>query len=108
MFLPFPKKKRLRPQNGPRSSEPEKLLKIVNHVETKKLKEAMVGVQVEYVGGHQYPPRSLSLLGLSMIVILNSCSNNSHLVTLAFVTGLFIRNLIAEWSVCTKTLYHVI
>jgi hypothetical protein len=43
----FPKKCRLRPQNGSRSSGPEKLLKIVNCAETEKLKEAMVGVQVE-------------------------------------------------------------
>jgi hypothetical protein len=43
----FPKKCRLRPQNGSGSSGPEKLLKIVNYVETEKLKEAMVGVQVE-------------------------------------------------------------
>ena len=26
---------------------------------TEKLKELMVGVQIESVGGHQYPPRSL-------------------------------------------------
>jgi hypothetical protein len=43
----FPKKRRLRPQNGSESSGPEKLLKIVNCAETEKLKEAMVGVQVE-------------------------------------------------------------
>jgi hypothetical protein len=43
----FPKKHRLRPQNGSGSSGPEKLLKIVNCAETEKLKEAMVGVQVE-------------------------------------------------------------
>jgi hypothetical protein len=48
MLLPiFPKKRRLGPQNGSRSSGPEKLLKIVNCVETEKLKEEMVGVQVE-------------------------------------------------------------
>jgi hypothetical protein len=48
MFLPiFPKKCRLRPQNGSRSSGPEKLLKIVNCAETEKLKEEMVGFQVE-------------------------------------------------------------
>ena len=43
----FLKKRCLGPQNGSRSSGPKKLLKIVNCVETKKLKEAMVGVQVE-------------------------------------------------------------
>jgi hypothetical protein len=43
----FPKKHCLRPQNGFGSSGPEKLLKIVNCVETEKLKEEMVGVQVE-------------------------------------------------------------
>jgi hypothetical protein len=43
----FPKKHCLRPQNGSRSLGPKKLLKIVNCAETEKLKEAMVGVQVE-------------------------------------------------------------
>jgi hypothetical protein len=42
-----PKKCRLRPQNGSGGSGPEKLLKIGNCVETKKMKEEMVGVQVE-------------------------------------------------------------
>ena len=57
----MPKKCRLGPQNGFRSLGPEKIPKIVNCAtikETGKLKEAMVGVQVEYVGGHQYPPGS--------------------------------------------------
>ena len=56
----FPKKRRLGPQNGSGSSGPEKLLKIVSRAETYKLKELMVGVQMDSVGGHQYPPRSLS------------------------------------------------
>ena len=43
----YPKKRRLGPQNSSRSSGPEKLLKIVNCAKTKKLKEAIVGVQVE-------------------------------------------------------------
>jgi hypothetical protein len=43
----FPKKCRLRPQNSSGSSGPENLLKIVNYAENEKLKEAMVGVQVE-------------------------------------------------------------
>ena len=43
----FPKKRRLGPQNGFGSSGPEKLPKIVSCVETKKLKELMVGVQME-------------------------------------------------------------
>jgi hypothetical protein len=46
----MPKKRRLGPQNGSRSSGPEKLLKIVNCVtikETEKPKETMVWVQVE-------------------------------------------------------------
>ena len=46
----MPKKHRLGPQNNSGSSEPEKLLKIVNCAtikETEKLKETMVGVQVE-------------------------------------------------------------
>jgi hypothetical protein len=47
LLLVFPKKSFLRPQNGFESSGPEKLLKIVNCAETEKLKEAMVGVQVE-------------------------------------------------------------
>ena len=43
----MPKKRRLGPQNGSRSSGPEKLLKIVSCAETEKLKDAMVGPQVE-------------------------------------------------------------
>ena len=43
----MPKKRRLGPQNGSGSSGPEKLLKIVSYAETKKLKEKMVGAQVE-------------------------------------------------------------
>jgi len=57
----FPKKRHLGPQNGSRSLGLKKLLKIVNCAtikETEKLKEAMVGVQMELMGGHQYPPRS--------------------------------------------------
>jgi hypothetical protein len=53
------KKRCLGPQNASRSLGPEKLLKIVNCAtikETEKRKETMVWVQVEYVGGHQYPP----------------------------------------------------
>ena len=45
--LGFPKKHRLGPQNGSGSSGPKKLLKIVSFAETKKLKEPMVGVQME-------------------------------------------------------------
>jgi len=55
----FPKKRCLGLQNSSGSLGPKKLLKVVNYViikETKKLKEVMVGVQVELVGGHQYPP----------------------------------------------------
>ena len=58
----FPKKIRLGPQNGSRSLGLEKLLKIENCAiikETKKLKEALVGIQVELGGGHQYPLGSL-------------------------------------------------
>ena len=43
----IPKKRRLVPQNGSRSSGLEKLLKIVSYAETEKLKETMVGAQVE-------------------------------------------------------------
>jgi hypothetical protein len=46
----MPKKRRLGPQNGSRSSRPKKLPKIVNCAtikETEKMKEIMVGVQVE-------------------------------------------------------------
>ena len=43
----FLKKRCLGPQHGSRSSGPKKLLKIVNYAEIEKLKEAMVGVQVE-------------------------------------------------------------
>jgi len=62
----FPKKRRLGPQNGSESLGHEKLLKIVNCAtikETEKLKEAMVGVQVELASGHQYPFGSLMSLG---------------------------------------------
>ena len=44
------KKRRLGPQNGSRSLGPEKLTKIVNCAiikETEKIKETMVGTQVE-------------------------------------------------------------
>ena len=43
----IPKKRRLGPQNGSGSSGPKKLLKIVSCTETKKMKEEMVGPQVE-------------------------------------------------------------
>ena len=56
----MPKKRRLGPQNGSGILGPEKLLKIVSCAETEKMKETMVGPQVEYAGGHQYPPGSLS------------------------------------------------
>jgi len=59
MLLPiFPKNHRLGPQNGFGSSRPEKQLKIVNCAtikETEKMKEIMVGVQVDLASGHQYP-----------------------------------------------------
>ena len=45
--LRFPKKRRLGSQNGSGSSGLEKLLKIVSCAETEKLKETMVGPQVE-------------------------------------------------------------
>ena len=57
----MPKKHCLGPQNSSRSLGPEELLKIVNCAtikETEKLKETMVGVQVESACGHQYPPGS--------------------------------------------------
>ena len=59
--LSFSKKCSLGPQNGSGSSGPEKLLKIVNCAiikETEKMKETMVGVQVDLASGHQYPPGS--------------------------------------------------
>ena len=43
----MPKKRHLGPQNGSESSGPEKLLKIVSRAETEKLKETMVGPQLE-------------------------------------------------------------
>ena len=43
----FSKKRRLGPQNDSGSSGPEKLLKIVSCAKTEKLKETMVGPQVE-------------------------------------------------------------
>ena len=45
--LVFPKKRRLGPQNGSGSLGPEKLQKIVSSAKTEKLKEKMVGPQVE-------------------------------------------------------------
>jgi hypothetical protein len=51
----MPKKRRLGPQNGSESSGPEKLLKIVNYQNCQKI----VLSQLEKVGGHRYPPRSL-------------------------------------------------
>ena len=51
----FPKKRRLGPQNGSGSSGTEKRLKIVNCAtikEAEKMKEIMVGVHVDFVGGH--------------------------------------------------------
>jgi len=68
----FPKKCRLGPQNGFGSLGPKKLLKIVNCAtikETEKLKEVMVGVQVELAGGHQYPPGSRSCLRVEALVL---------------------------------------
>ena len=35
------------------------MLKIVSRAENYKLKELMVGVQMDLVGGHQYPPGAL-------------------------------------------------
>ena len=55
------------------------MLKIVSCVETYKRKELMVGVQMESVGGHQYPPRSLSpqndsgSAGLENLLKITSC-----------------------------------
>ena len=46
-LLVFPKKHCLGPQNGSGSPGPEKFLKIVSCDETEKLKELMVGVQME-------------------------------------------------------------
>ena len=43
----MPKKHRLGPQNSSESSGREKILKIVSCAETEKLKETMVGPQVE-------------------------------------------------------------
>jgi hypothetical protein len=51
----YPQKHRLGPQNGSRSSGPEKLLKIVNYQNCQK---HVLG-QLEKVGGHRYPPGSL-------------------------------------------------
>ena len=43
----MPKKRFLGPQNSSGSSRPKKMLKIVSYAETEKLKETMVGAQVE-------------------------------------------------------------
>ena len=47
---------------APEVQDPKKMLKIVSYAETEKMKETMVGPQVEYAGDHQYPPRSLIYL----------------------------------------------
>jgi hypothetical protein len=73
----MPKKRCLGPQNDSGILGPEKLLKIVNCAtinETEKLKETMVWVQVEYVGGHQYPPESFLPLYEEMVPIAFSSS----------------------------------
>ena len=57
----MPKKRCLGAQNGSKSLGPKNCQKIVNCAtikETGKMKETMVGVKVEKVGGHQYPPGS--------------------------------------------------
>jgi hypothetical protein len=54
----YPKKRRLGPQNGSRSSGPEKLLKIVNCQNCQKV----VLSHLEKVGGHRYPPGSIPYL----------------------------------------------
>jgi hypothetical protein len=59
----FPKKSRLGPQNGSKSSGPEKLLKIVNYQNCQKT----VLSQLEKVGGHQYPPRSVKEVGFMSV-----------------------------------------
>ena len=45
---------------------------------------------------------TFSFPGRSTIVISNSCNNNNHLVNQAFVTDLFIKYLIVDWSVWKK------
>ena len=52
----YPQKHRLGPQNGSRSSGPEKLLKIVN---CQKCQNVVLS-QLEKVGGHRYPSGSIS------------------------------------------------
>jgi hypothetical protein len=49
--VPDHEKRRLGPQNGPRSLGPKKLLKIVNC-------QKIVLSMLEEVGGHRYPPGS--------------------------------------------------
>jgi len=54
----FPKRRSLGPQNGSGILGPQKLLKIVNYAtikENEKMKESMVGVQVELASGHHDP-----------------------------------------------------
>jgi len=62
LAVDFPKNKLcLGPWNGSGSLGPKKLLRIVycsTIKEIEKLKEPMVGVQVELAGGQQYPPGS--------------------------------------------------
>ena len=51
----FPKKRRLRPQNGSESLGPEKLLKVVNYAETEKNERSNGGGPSGIVG---WPPIS--------------------------------------------------
>ena len=55
----MPKLRGLGPKSGSRSSGHKKLLIIESCAKTEKLKELMMRVEMEYVGGHQYPCVSL-------------------------------------------------
>jgi len=76
-----------------RSSGPEKLPKIVNHAtnkETEKLKETMVGVQVELVGGYKYPPgSSIENFFLAFNITASPRDQNIHIDSLVVFASFF-------------------
>ena len=65
-------------------------------------KESSIGVLSSVFIREMKSTTTFYLPGQSTIVISNSCNNNNHLITRAFVTDLFIKYLIFECSVWTK------
>ena len=67
----FPKKRRLGPQNGSRSSGLEKLLKIVSCAETEKLKETIVGPQVGLIIWEGEPLRRMEKISPETVAMID-------------------------------------